>query len=81
MKPNDKLELVIKYKYKVLHCIVIQNESNYQVLLNDIDVATIQLNKSEKWVQLNGPHLPEEFIGEVGMHIEASHRQELFAEN
>ena len=81
MKPNDKLKLTIEYNRHVLHCIVIQNESNYQVLLNNIDVATIQLNKNEKWVQLNGHRLPEEFVGEIGSRIEASYRQELFAEN
>ena len=81
MKPDDKLKLVIKLNDKMLHCIVIQSDDNYEVLLYNIGIATIQLNKNEKWVQLSGPTLPDEFIGEVGLNIEASHRQELFADN
>ena len=81
MKPNDKLKLSIKLDNEVLHCLVIQSDANYQVLIYNSEIATIQLNKSEKWVQLNGPRLPEEFVCEIGSHIEASYRQELFAEN
>ncbi|MEO6851492.1 MAG: hypothetical protein ABI166_12705 [Mucilaginibacter sp.] len=81
MKPNDKLKLVINYNNVEIHCIVVQNEKNYQVLLNDTSVATIQLNQSEKWVQLNGFRLPSGLVGELGLYIEASHRRELFAEN
>jgi hypothetical protein len=81
MKPDDKLKLVIKLNDKMLHCIVIQSNDNYEVLLYNMGIATIKLNQNEKWVQLSGPSLPEEFIGEIGSNIEATHRQELFADN
>ena len=81
MKPDDRLQFDIKLNQKIWHCEIIPNEGNYILLLDNQETASIQLNKSEKWVQLNGRKLPAEFIDEVGSHIEASYREELFEGN
>jgi hypothetical protein len=81
MDPDSKLLFAIKLNDKMMSCKVIPENENYYIQLDDTDVATIRLNQSDRWVQLNGSRLPNEFIEEVGSRIEARYREKLFAEN
>ncbi len=81
MNPDSKLLFTIKLNGKVMSCKVISEEGDYYIQLDDIDIATIRLNDSDKWIQLKGRRLTHELIEEIGSNIEALYRERLFADN
>ena len=81
MEPGSKMKFLVKLYNKLMLCIVIPEDSRYYVQLDGADVAIIKLNEYEKWIQLTGRRLPDEFIYEVGLHIESRYKEDLFADN
>ena len=62
LKLNDNEENIV---------VVPGNENDFVVSFDTTEMAAIKKNDAGKWVQTHGGNLPDNFIEELGKHIEA----------